>query len=429
MIYGIISYFRSLLIMGFFCFIMYVTAISLSTKDFKEELDSLYIMITISSLLVSIYYMWNWKYILMPYSLNFHSLFSHNTLIEIRNKRTLFLDFFISKKNIKSKNVLEEIFTKDLKRFELEYANLVSIDLETYRKNKEKILHYLGIISNDYEVSIKAKKNKSVVLSFYKLPNFYSIDFSLFKKDYLFLGIYEKGFYYRDINSLDHHLIVGESGSGKSNLMQLFNINFLHNSNRFNKMYMIDLKGGVELKQYEKIDNVEFVSSIEKLDILLDSVLKELESTQKYMLENNIRKIDTYTLLIFDEIGAVSVYPDKKIRESIFNKLSLIAMQGRASGILLFLFGQKIDSTILPTAITNNIQSRVLLKTANDNNINIIDLKDNIRERISTKEIQDFTKGRAIIKNGFTSDKNLFQIPFISDNFLNTILKIYSKNI
>lgn len=103
-------------------------------------------------------------------------------------------------------------------------------------------------------------------------------------------------------------------------------------------------------------------------------------------------------------------------------------MQGRASGILLFLFGQKIDSTILPTAITNNIQSRVLLKTANDNNINIIDLKDNIRERISTKEIQDFTKGRAIIKNGLTSDKNLLQTPFITDNLLNTILKIHSKN-
>lgn len=37
-----------------------------------------------------------------------------------------------------------------------------------------------------------------------------------------------------------------------------------------------------------------------------------LESTQKFMLENNIRKLDRYTLLIFDEIGAVSVYPDNK---------------------------------------------------------------------------------------------------------------------
>jgi DNA segregation ATPase FtsK/SpoIIIE, S-DNA-T family len=429
MIYGVISYFRSLLFIGFFCGALFILDIKLFSKNYKDELDFLYFILTLSFIFITIFYIRYWKYILMPYSINFHSQFSHNTLIEVRNKRTLFLDYFIYKKSIKSKNVLEEIFMKDLKRFELEYANLVSINLEIYRQNKEKILHYLGLISKDYEVNISPKKNKSIVLSFYKLPNFYEIDYSLFQKDLLFLGIYEKGFYYRDINTLDHHLVVGESGSGKSNLMQLFNINFLHNLNRFNKMYMIDLKGGVELKQYERINNIEFVSNIEKLDSLLDNVLKELESTQKFMLENNLRKLDTYTLLIFDEIGAVSVYPDKKIKESIFNKLSLIAMQGRASGILLFLFGQKIDSTILPTTITNNIQSRVLLKTSNDNNINIIDLKDNIRERISTKEIQDFTKGRVIIKNGFTSDKNLLQIPFVSDNFLNTILKIYSKKL
>lgn len=427
MIYGIISYFRSLLFLGFLVTGLFVAYVEILSKVYMEELNLLYLMLGLSTMLITVVYIKYWEYILLPYSINLHSQFSHNTLIEIRNKRTLFLDFFVFKNNLKSKNSLEEIYTKGLKRFELEYANLVSIDLDMYRQNKEKILHYLGIFK-DFEVSINPKKNKSVVLSFYKLPNYYEMDYSLFKKDFIFLGIYEKGFYYRDIDTLDHHLIVGESGGGKSNLMQLFNLNFLFNLNRFNKMYMIDLKGGVELKRYEKVHNVEFVSNIEKLDILLDSVLQELESTQKFMLENNIRKLDTYTLLIFDEIGAVSVYPDKKIRESIFNKLSLIAMQGRASGILLFLFGQKIDSTILPTAITNNIQSRILLKTANDNNINIIDLKDNIRERISTKEIQDFTKGRAIIKNGLTSDKNLLQTPFIADNLLNTILKTYSKN-
>lgn len=107
----------------------------------------------------------------MPYSINLHSQFYINTLIEIRNKRTLFLDFFVLKNNLKSKNSLEEIYTKGLKRFELEYANLVSIDLQIYPNNKEKILHYLGIFK-DFEVSINPKKNKSVVLSFYKLPNF-----------------------------------------------------------------------------------------------------------------------------------------------------------------------------------------------------------------------------------------------------------------
>lgn len=58
------------------------------------------------------------------------------------------------------------------------------------------------------------------------------------------------------------------------------------------------------------------------------------------MLENNIRKLDKFTLLIFDEIGAVSAYPDKKSKR-INLQIILIAMQGRASGILLFLFWSK----------------------------------------------------------------------------------------
>jgi S-DNA-T family DNA segregation ATPase FtsK/SpoIIIE len=411
---------------GFFASAMYIVSCEITSKDLKENLGLLYLLLGVGGVGTSFFYALYWKYILMPYSLNFHSIFSHNTLIEVRNKRTLFLDFFIRKYNIKSKSVIEKIYTKELKRFILEYQNLVSIDIDTYRKNKEKILHYLGLINKGYELSIYPLKSKMVQLSFYKLPKHYEVDMSILKKNKIFLGIFENGFYYRDIDTLDHHLVVGESGSGKSNFMQLLNINFIYNSNRFKQIYMIDLKGGVELKEYEKLNNIEFVSDIKRLDSLLDTILEDLKATQDLMLQNNIRKYDSYTLIIFDEIGAVSVYPDKKIRESIFNKLALIAMQGRSSGHLLFLFGQKIDNTILPSNIVNNLQSRVLLKTSNDNNINIIDLKDNIRERITTAEIQDFNKGRAIYKEGLTSEKVLMQFPYISDSFISTFIKFYS---
>jgi len=427
MIYGVISYFRSLLIVGFLVVLSFGGYVYLLGADYKTKLDLLYLLLSASAVLITYYYVRYWKYILMPYSLNLHSIFSHNTLIEIRNKRTLFLDYFTGIKKIKPKSVIEEIYTKGLKRFTLEYNNLTSIDIDNYRQSAERILHYLGLIGKKFEVSIYPQKSKSVLLSFYKLPEFYEIEMGILKKDCLLLGIYEKGFYYRSLDTLDHHLIVGESGSGKSNFMHLLNLNFLFNLHRINKMYMIDLKGGVELKPYENIDKVEFVSDIERLDALLDDVLLDLKQTQELMLKTGVRKLNNFTMLIFDEIGAVSVYPDKKIRESIFNKLALIAMQGRSSGILLFLFGQKVDNTILPASVVNNVQSRVLMKTSSDYNINIIDLKDNIRERITATEIQDFIKGRAIIKDGLTSDKHLIQFPFISDKFLASIISYYSK--
>jgi len=426
-IHGFLSYLKSLVIVGFLVCIGYLFYIDITNVDFQKEIWQLYYFLCVGAILVSLYYIKNWNYINMPYALNLHGIFLHNTFTENRNKRTLFLDFFLFKKIIKSKRILTDTFAKQLGRFSLTFSNFIAIDIENYRKEKERILHYLGLLEEHYEVSIYPRNRRSIELVFYKLPVYYEFEWSLMlSKNYIFLGMYEQEFLYRDLQTLDHHLVVGESGSGKSNFMQLLNINFLFNKEQINKLYMVDLKGGVELKQYESIPFVEFVSDIQALDKFLDLILEDLDRTQKEMLATGTRKLNTYTILIFDEIGAVSVHPDKKLRESIFNKLALIAMQGRSSGILLFLFGQKVDNTILPSNIVNNLQSRVLLKTSNDNNINIIDLKDNIRERITQMEVQDFPKGRAIYKNGLTSDKTLVQFPFISDKMIDYFLQPYS---
>lgn len=427
MIYGIVSYIRALLIVGILALLVYIGHINLFEKSFNEDLNELYMLLAVCSIIITLFYIFSWKYIIMPYSLNLHGMFSHNTFTETRSIKTLFLDFFWDKKKIK----LKRLFVDDIKTFALEYTNLISINLDNYRKAKERMLHYLGLIQKGYEVSIYPIKSKTVRLVFYKLPNFYEMNYGLLKIGGLFLGKYERGLYHRNFDTIDHHLVVGESGSGKSNFMHLLNINFLFNQLSqkaiIKKMYMIDLKGGVELNAYSNIENVEFVNNIERLDTLLDDIVEDMQKTQEYMLKNNMRKNDIYTLVIFDEVGAVSVYPDKKIRESILNKLALISMQGRSSGHIMFLFAQKIDATILPIQITNNIQSRVLLKTTSDNNIAIIDLKENIRDRITSTEIQDFNKGRAIYKNGLTSEKNLVQFPFISDSFLNMTIKIFQK--
>lgn len=418
MFYGIVSFLKSLLIRGFLigvCFALYAYFTNTSIDEYKAIFALIFSIVFIER---AVYYATWWKFIILPYSLNLHSNFKDDA-----SRSYLHIDKFVKFKRLKPKSVVEEVMSVGLKSFSLEYRNFVSINVDDYRENAERILHFLGLIDKRYEMSVYHIKNKNVMLVFYSLPYEYTADLSYFKPNKLFLGIYEKGLYYRKLSTLDHLLCVGESGSGKSNFIHLLNINFLFNLHKIKKMYMIDLKGGVELKRYETLDNVEFVSSIECLNTLLDDVLVDLEASQRDLLLTNKRKSDDLTLIIFDEVGAVSTYPDKKIRESIFDKLALISMQGRASGILLFLFAQKVDNTILPSSIVNNLQSRVLLKTSNDNNINIIDLKDNIREKISWVEVQDFNKGRAILKDGLTSDKSLIQFPIIEDKILDIVSK------
>lgn len=424
MFYGIISFLKSLILWSLIASFIYIIVVSIQSKEPLQNLLALYPALIFILIERIYYYSRYWKYIILPYSLNLHNNFKDD-----RAKRDLFLDRFVAIRKIKSKNVLERILCKDLDKFELEYKNFIAIDVNNYKQYTEQILHFLKLIDKKYEVKVYHKKDRNIVLSFYKLPQFYDVDICPFKPNKLFLGINEKGLLYRDLETIDHHLIVGESGSGKSNFMQQLNINFLFNLCKIKKLYMIDLKGGVELKRFEKLNKVEFVSDIYKLNELLDDVIEDLKATQEEMLRTNTRKIKELTLLIFDEVGAISTYPDKKLKEDIFNKLSLIAMQGRSSSIFLFLFAQKMDTNVLPSSIINNIASRVLLKTSSDYNINIIDLKDNIRENITWVEIADFDRGRAIYKNGLTSEKSLVQFPFIEDVFLDSIISLEMENI
>jgi S-DNA-T family DNA segregation ATPase FtsK/SpoIIIE len=361
---------------------------------------------------------------MMPYALSL----SQKAKKEINSSYDFFIDRFIKIEAIKFKSVFERITCRDLQSFTITYKNFIAIDIDSYKESIEAIGNYLLGANHGYEIKVYAHKNKQVQLYFYKLPTKYGIDVSVFKPEKVFLGMGEKGLFYKDITRLDHNLTVAESGSGKSNFLQLKILNYIANYHYFKKIYMIDLKGGVELKRYEHLDKIEFVSDIQKLDVILDNVLLDLKETQQELLETNKRKLDSYIMILFDEIGAISVYPDKKLKESIFNKLALISMQGRASGILLDIYAQKIDAQVLSPAITNNLQTKVLGRTTSDYAINLlVDRKEFVRENITAIEVSDFSKGRFIYKNGDTSDKTLIQCPFIPDKLIEQFLHLDIK--
>ena len=416
--YGLTEFLKSFFFRSFIILIIFVTI-----NFFGQIISYSILYFTLCLLFIERVYHFvkNWTYIVMPYALSFSQSAKDDSQF-----KNFFVDKFVLKRSIKPKGAVNKVRLKDMDSFILEYKNYISINKANYIDKADQIIHYLGLINSRYEIKVYEHKNKRVILYFYKLPNRFDMQLDLLKSGKLFLGMYSKGLYYRSLDTLDHCLVLGESGSGKSNLIQLLNINFLINYHRFKKFYMVDLKGGVELKKYENLTKVEFVNKVEQLNDILDLVLKDLEDTQDEMVTTGIRKLDDFIAIVFDEFGAISTYPDKKVRDQIFNKLALISMQGRSSGILLFMFGQKIDTTILPSSITNNLQTRVLGKTSSDYSINIIDLKENIRDRITRVEVQDFNKGRFIYKDGLTSKKDLIQVPFISDQFLDQFL---SKNI
>jgi S-DNA-T family DNA segregation ATPase FtsK/SpoIIIE len=143
------------------------------------------------------------------------------------------------------------------------------------------------------------------------------------------------------------------------------------------------------------------------------------------MIEKELIKFDgEYIYCIVDEIGTINTHYDKKIKDEIFANLQELLMKGRAAKIIFLIFSQKIDSVNIPTNVLTNIQSSILMRTDSDFNINnTCGTKEQVA-KITKIDADSFPFGRAIVKNGITSEKTLIQVPYINYDDFKKIIQI-----
>jgi len=338
----------------------------------------------------------NYKYLNLPYAMG---LYNQARQFEGHEKRTkMHFDKFIKKKT----------YAKDT--FSLFFKNWVSINPKNYNDRKVAILQYLGW---DGDMKIFQHKGKGVNLHFYKLPSVYYFPNAHYKPNQLNFGKSIKDNYIIPFNELTHTIVVGESGSGKSNFMHHLLNSFLISKGEIEKIDLIDLKG-TELFIYNDIKNMNFVDEVQKVRDILLSIRDEMRVRFQQMKESGEQLYSgKYHFIVIDEIGTIGTYPEKKLKDEIFNLMIEIAQKGRAAKILFFIFAQKIDSTNIPSNVLANLQTRILMKTDSDFNINNTIGKKEDLENITVLNPDSFPRGRAIIKNGFTSEKVLVQFPLI----------------
>jgi DNA segregation ATPase FtsK/SpoIIIE, S-DNA-T family len=383
-------------------------AVEIAIESLKINSIMLSILLVLSILIISIYYFINWKYIIMPYCLKLISQ------PKAENKEvSVFLDKFIwydRKKNI------------------LYYKNRNAIDIQLYKDKQREIIHFLGLYNKSIELDIQPFKSKWVKIEIYKLPYSFDFDIGKLRRGYLYYGSSKDGDYYKKLDEQTSMITVAESGAGKSNLLNLllysifWNYNDIHNSN-IDYTILIDLKGN-ELSLYN-YKNTRFIDNIEGVaDIFKE--LKELMSNRYNQMKEKGDKTfkGLPIIVVIDEVGTIGTHYDKKLRDAIFNDMIELFQKGRACKIIFMIFAQKCDSTNIPSNVLTNIQSRVLMKTDSDFNTNaMIGTKETIEE-ITLKEVANFNRGRAIIKDGTTSQKELFQVPYISEHQHLSIIKV-----
>jgi len=364
---------------------------------FKSEFLEIYIWSFIS---INLYIFFGWfiryfKYLNLPYALNIY-----------RNVKQL-------EGHPKKFKAVHDLFKKVKKvndGFILYYKNRVSISSEDYQNKKREILQYLGF---DGEIHIDTWGKKGIKIHLYKMPEIIYPTYKEYIEGYISYGYKSDEKYSIPITNQTHLICVGESGSGKSNFMHhlLYSINA--NKRLIEKVKLIDLKG-TELYRYKDVDYMYFIDDIIKVRDKLLELKNEMNKRFDEMKEKNEQLYQGKFYFVFiDEIGTIGTHPNKKLRDEIFALMVELFQKGRAARIIFFMFAQKIDSTNIPSNVLTNIPTKILMKTDSDFNINNTIGKKEDLEKITLLDPDSFPRGRAIVKNGFDSEKVLIQIPYI----------------
>ena len=175
----------------------------------------------------------------------------------------------------------------------------------------------------------------------------------------------------QDITKLPHMFIAGSTGGGKSVFFKQTLLSLLQSSDNI-EMYLIDLKRGVEFKDFKGLSNVKIIKSTTEAATVLDAIQKEMNDRYEELEKNDknefipsksksriIVAIDEASLLFAkDQVSKSDRTTAMHAREAFGN----LAKQGRAAGINLILATQKIEKSAIPTQVTDNIDGRMVFR-------------------------------------------------------------------
>ena len=157
------------------------------------------------------------------------------------------------------------------------------------------------VIESHFKTNIESiahgKHNGQVVITFtnQKFPSKVNyLDLTSQKvlpKESFYLGMSVDGIRTQKVAELPHMLIAGTTGSGKSIFFKQALLGLLESSPHL-QMYLIDLKGGLEMIDFAKAPNVQVVKSMDQAVYLLQLVEKEMKGRFAYLEQANRKQIE-----------------------------------------------------------------------------------------------------------------------------------------
>jgi len=262
-----------------------------------------------------------------------------------------------------------------------------------------------------------------ITLLKFRLPSFVSFsDFVLDEKPHLSfpLGQSTSGLCFESLKNLPHLLIAGTTGGGKSVFFKQMLYSLIRTTPRL-KLYLIDLKGGLEMETFSGIPNVQIASTEFQAVAFLTEVENIMTARFKQLKKLNHKEFDPaehngdYIVVGVDEASVLYTVPKikdlntKNQIEVCRNLTDKIAKLGRAAGIHLILATQKVSKETIDTKVQENIGGRICFR------MNTLPGSLTVLGNKLAYELPDI-KGRAIWSRGH--DFIEIQAPYLLDREL-----------
>ena len=222
-----------------------------------------------------------------------------------------------------------------------------------------------------------------------------------------------------DIASLPHLMLAGVTRSGKSNFLKQMLLGLADHSQHL-QMYLIDLKGGVEMKEFSELPNVQVTKDSSNAVACLAHLNEELERRFAYLEKEGHKFIDPKRDKMDRIVVAVDEASDlyakgglgkeeKELIENAKKYTDQIAKKGGATAINLIICTQKFVKEVIPTVIADNLTGKVCFRVTS---------RPASQNVLGTDDAAKLPKvaGRAIWRVG--NKQMEVQTPYIPDDIL-----------
>ncbi|QFF98798.1 cell division protein FtsK [Psychrobacillus glaciei] len=234
-------------------------------------------------------------------------------------------------------------------------------------------------------------------------------------------------FRYHDFEKIPHLVTGGSSGYGKSTFINSMITSLLQSQPDYVSFYLIDLKGGVELCDYESIkQTVSIAYEPEEALTTLQAAYDQMRTIQnrlRFLGKKNVQEagIKERYFVIIDEVGELNPAeavgtPDRKLKEECQKLMSQISRLGRGLGFRQILATQYPTGDVIPRQCKQNSDAKLSFR---------------VQSATASKVVLDETgaellpqiKGRAIYQ---TADKReILQTPLITSEIIQKTLAPY----